>query len=252
MRWRVVWVTVLTCNRIVGRCTSVVSSRAIYSIPEYPEGTYLGYVSGYFSSDGIQFDQDSELPKGAMLPSGGGAGGSGNGGSSIQSFTGKADGDITQEIIKNGKISDDQLKKIMGGDFGKKPFKITLTDAGDNKVGQVVGSFNKNGTIIDDKKTKIPNPSAPTSAPPATSATPAPGDDNPNANHGSVSLSGSGDAIKSQLNNLSYDYISKAVGGKYGPFYITFESADRSIQGYIKGTISPNSYSYNWAYTYKS
>ncbi|KAJ6788968.1 hypothetical protein PWT90_04205 [Aphanocladium album] len=176
----------------------------------------------------MQFDEDSKLPDGATLPSVASGGGSGSSGSSTKPFTGKADADTTKDIINNGKISDDHIKQTMGSNFGKKPFDITLTDGSGNKVGQVVGGFNKDGTIIDDNKTEIPKPCGSSPASPAASSIAAP-----------------------PLNNQSYDYIYKATGGKYGPFYITFESSDGKIRGYIKGTISNNSYSYKWSYTYQ-
>ena len=70
-------------------------------------------------------------------------------------------------------------------------------------------------------------------------------------NTGSVVLSGSRDEIKSQLNSLTYDYILKAVGGKFGPYYISMKSEDGSIEGYIKGEIHKDGrYFYKWAYTY--
>ena len=78
------------------------------------------------------------------------------------------------------------------------------------------------------------------------------GDPNkPNAGTLSIGTGSKTDA-QNKLNNLSYQDILTSVGGKYGPFDITFQNADGTLKGYIKGYIDPKSYSYQWSYTYTS
>ena len=228
-------------------------------------GDAIGYLAGYFTGDGgVSFDEDSRVPEGGSLPR-------------IQKQPSLAptvttitlSGGQSAKIIAAGRVSDSQLQEILGADYGG-PFKLYLTSAGGQRIGVVSGSFTGSGVHFDDgtnipdghaatskaveivaatsKVLKAPAPfktlDATTVQPPKPTAAPA------GANTGSVTISGeSASEIEDTLNNLSYDYILNAVNGQYGPFYITFSSNDGSLQGYIKGTITKSTFSYQWSYT---
>ena len=228
-------------------------------------GDDIGYLAGYFTGGGgVSFDENSRIPGGGSLPN-------------IQKQPSLAptvttitlSGGQSGKIIAAGRVSDSQLQDILGADYGR-PFKLYLTGAGGQRIGVVSGSFNGNGVHFDDG-TNIPSEHAATSKaveiagatsnvfhapapskaldattvqPPKPTAAPS------GSNTGSVTISGeSASEIEDTLNNLSYDYILNAVNGQYGPFYITFSSDDGSLQGYIKGSITKSSYSYQWSYT---
>jgi len=225
---------------------------------ENTTGAYLGYIAGYFTSDGgIAFDPASQIPGGVSLPK-------------IQKQPSLApavttitlNGGQSSKVIADGKVTSGELAGFLGADYGK-PFKLILTDGTGKNIGFVSGSFSSTGPQFD-ADSYIPKPAATKAPPPPppkttdsgseTSASGSAAGGAPAGSHtGAVTLSVTTPAqVKSMLNNLSYDYILNAVGGKYGPFYITFSTPDGSLKGYIKGTISPSDYSYQWSYTYQS
>ena len=72
----------------------------------------------------------------------------------------------------------------------------------------------------------------------------------PGSNSGSITVHGGSQNVTDQLNNLEYDSVLRAVGGKYGNFYIMFENDIGNLHGFITGYISPNGeFEYQWRYT---
>ncbi|KAK3185611.1 hypothetical protein K4F52_005711 [Lecanicillium sp. MT-2017a] len=204
-------------------------------------GSNTGSLCGYFTTNSeVKFGDGTRLPYGANPPRI-----SKQPSVAPQVVTVTASGSQSTRIINAGKVTKDDLRELLGADYGK-PFRIIING------GSVSGTFDGSGNVIFDPSSKIPSAGngndggSPTTKPPAPTNA-------PDSNTGSVTLGGNSDEIKDQLNHLSYDYVLNAVGGKYGPFYITFRSEDGTLEGYIKGEIyEGGSYSYKWAYTYKS
>ncbi len=184
-----------------------------------------GEVDGTFNADGsVVFGPGTNIPDAPMQK------------------TYNATEAQSNEIIQNGKISDAMLRDILGSNYGKTGTSYVILLQGSSSGGEIDFTFNADGTVQYSPATNIPKPQ------------PTTGGSNPNApagsNTGSVSFNLTGTDLKNQLNNLSYDYILKATGGKYGKFYITFTSSDGKTKGYISGTIEANgAYSYQWATT---
>lgn len=179
-----------------------------------------GEVDGYFKGDGtVVFSPETNIPDAPKQ----------------KQYT--ATEAQSNEIIKNGQISDAMIRQILGSDYGKTGTSFVIIVQGSSSGGEIDFTFGPDGKVIFDDTTNIPKP--PTSPDPEAP---------PGANGGSVSFNLTGNDLKKKLNSLSYEYILNATGGKYGEFYINFSSADGKTTGYISGNIQANgAYSYKWA-----
>ncbi|KAK5989309.1 hypothetical protein PT974_10824 [Cladobotryum mycophilum] len=240
---------------------------------------YLGSIQGYFTVDGgITWETNQDLPVGAVLPN---IQKQPSLAPVVHTVT--LSGSQSSKVNAEGTFSDANLRDFLGGDYGK-PFRLILTDNLGNNVGFLSGSFSSNGAQFDSHRsiTKPWNPlsdsgsgsgsgsssisfpgSGSNGSPPSGSngspgsgsghgsiSVPSPAGSPPaGSNTGSVTIGGQSSAeLQSTLNSLSFDYIFKAVGGKYGPFYITFSPSGGKGYGFITGTISRSSYEYHWEY----
>lgn len=218
---------------------------------------YVGFLAGYFTTDGkLKLDRRSELPGDVSFPD-------------VRFQPSIAPKPVsvtaneaqTKSIIAAGQVSDQDLQDLLGDDYGK-AFVITLTGSGGSQVGTVSGTFSENG-IKFDSDSKIPKPTSTSNGngsgdkPTSTSSdsgasyqTEYPKSASDAQNTGSTTIEGStGSELSSKLQNLSRDFLLKATGGKFGSFYITFQSSDGKYKGFINGYITPTSYNYNWQIT---
>lgn len=143
----------------------------------------------------------------------------------------KATAAQTKSIINAGKISDSDVKSILGDKYGKGAFKILLESDAGNEVGFVPGNFTTAGNLVYSPVYFIPPVQK--------------------VYQGTVVVNdGDETVLQHQLNTLTYDDTRSLTEFTYGPFYLTLTNPSRKLQGFLNGSVTETSYSYNWGYHY--
>lgn len=143
----------------------------------------------------------------------------------------KATAAQSKSIINAGKIADSDVKAILGDKYGKGAFKILLESDAGQEVGFVPGNFTTSGSLVYSPVYFIPPVQK------VYQAT-------------IVVNDGNATVLENQLNTLSYDDTRSLTQFTYGPFYLTLTNPSRHLQGFLNGSVTETSYSYNWGYHY--
>lgn len=141
----------------------------------------------------------------------------------------KATAAKSKSIVSAGKLTDADLKDIMGDKYGRS-FKVVLQSADGKEVGFLSGTFD-NGQPKLNPLNFIP----PT-----------------NKVYETTIIVNDTDtkAMDQQLNNIDYHDALSMVDYHYGDYYIHFTNEARKLNGWINGTIQPDNYGYRWGYKY--
>ncbi|CEJ93718.1 hypothetical protein VHEMI09289 [[Torrubiella] hemipterigena] len=141
----------------------------------------------------------------------------------------KATATKSKNIVSAGKLTDADLKDIMGDKYGRS-FKVVLQDGNGKEVGFLSGTFDNGQPKLN-----------PLNFIPST-----------NKVYETTIIVNDTDTkvMDQQLNNIDYHDALSMVDYHYGDYYIHFTNEARKLNGWINGTIQPTNYGYRWGYKY--